>query len=141
MVMGLDLVELQLRSAAGEALEDELGPLQGSGHAIEAEVRTSAAPPEPAEVTEMRWPPAPQGRLRVEPSVHPGSIVADSGTLLLKTTSYAPVRHQALLSLDRILAATVVRPLETNVPLLRAVLADEALRAGQYDTELLERLA
>jgi biotin carboxylase len=73
--------------------------------------------------------------------VHPGSVVADSGTLLLKTTSYAPVRHQALLSLDRILAATVVRPLETNVPLLRAVLADEALRAGQYDTELLERLA
>lgn len=142
MVTGLDLVELQLR-ARTESLQQELRPIQPSGHACAARVRAVTSTDgggEPVTVTETRWPPAPHGKLRVDPSVVAGSVVDPSAEpLLVKITSYAPIRHQAALMLDRILAATVVAPLETNVATLRTVLGNEAFRAGQYDLTSVQR--
>jgi acetyl-CoA/propionyl-CoA carboxylase, biotin carboxylase, biotin carboxyl carrier protein len=129
LTSGLDLVEVELRVAQGEALWDGLFTLQPHGHAFAVRVEATGALGEP--VTDVRWPPAPHGRVRADPSVHVG--MAPEEPLLIKVATFSPVRHQALLTLDRVLAATTVAPYATNVPALRAVLNDETFRACQYD--------
>lgn len=135
MITGVDLVELQLRVHTGERLDPELQRLQPSGHAFVTCVQAMGPTAEP--MTEMRWPPAPHGRSRVEPSVHLGAV--PEGPTLLKMATAGPVRHVALLTLDRTLAATTLAPYETNVGRLRSLLADESYRAGQYDIAFMSR--
>jgi biotin carboxylase len=61
--------------------------------------------------------------------------------LIAKVSTHEPVRHSALLSMDRMLAELRVEPFATNVDALRRVLCDYAFRAGQYDTESALRFA
>ncbi|MBC7172161.1 MAG: hypothetical protein H5U40_07045, partial [Polyangiaceae bacterium] len=135
MVTGLDLVGLQLSIAAGEPMPDEVHAVEPSGHAFGAVVGLGARRDDLEAVREIRFPPAPQRQVRVEPAVVEGQI--PTGPLVdavCRITTYAPIRHQALLTLDRMLAELEVSPLEVNVPLLRSVIAHESYRAGQYDT-------
>ncbi|MFW6067684.1 MAG: biotin carboxylase N-terminal domain-containing protein [Myxococcota bacterium] len=136
LITGVDPVELQLRLVAGEPLDPELHHLQPTGHAFLTMVRAATTPTEPVE--EMRWPPAPHGRLRVDPCVQTDAV--PEGPLLLKIATVAPIRHVALLTLDRVLAATTVAPYGTNTNDLRQLLGDECFRAGQYDTSFVQRV-
>ncbi len=135
MVTGLDLVGLQLSIAAGEPIPDEVHTAEPSGHAFGAAVGLGAMRADLAPVREIRFPPGPQRQVRVEPAVVEGQVpsgeVADA---VCRITTYAPIRHQALLALDRMLAELEISPLETDVPRLRSVIASESYRAGQYDT-------
>ena len=101
-----------------------------SNDALILDLATDLAP-----VKEIRFPPAPQRQVRVEPAVVEGQVpneqIADA---ICRITTYAPIRHQALLTLDRMLAELEISPLETDVPRLRSLLASESYRAGQYDT-------
>ena len=63
----------------------------------------------------------------------------DDGRLVAKISTYAPIRHQAVLTLDRVLAGTQVGPGSTNMAELRQVLGNESFRAGQYDTTFIPR--
>jgi biotin carboxylase len=56
-------------------------------------------------------------------------------------TTFEPIRHRALLSMDRMLAEMRVQPFATNVHILRKILSDYAFRAGQYDSESSARFA
>ncbi len=137
MITGLDIVALELRLAAGEAIPEEVRFLSISGHAFAASVRTSSAGDESAPIGELRWPAAPQRQVRVEPAVMPGCpspTVEDA--LIAKITTCAPIRHRALLTLDRMLADFRAPPLETNAAELRQALAHKSFRAGQYDSSL-----
>lgn len=134
MVTGVDLVALQLRIAAGEPLPDELSILEPRGHAITASIVALERATEPA--SRLAFAPAPQGRVRWEASATVGSTLpADDLPLIAKVTTHEPIRHRALLTLDRMLAEIQVAPFETNTDALRGVLADYAFRAGQYDSE------
>ncbi|MGD8861231.1 MAG: biotin carboxylase N-terminal domain-containing protein [Myxococcales bacterium] len=141
---GLDLVELQLRIAASEPLPSEARNVSPAGHAIEA--RLVAEDPKrdfessPGTIEALRWPTVAPGALRVETAATPGASISADRPLVASMTTYAPTRHQALLTLDRVLAETVVAPCRTNLSLLREILADEAFRAGQYDIGLVARL-
>lgn len=135
MVTGLDLVGLQLSIASGEPLPEEVHAVEPSGHAFGAAVGLAPTSDELPPVREVRFPPAPQRQVRFEPAVVEGQV--PSGEVLdaiCRITTYAPIRHQALLTLDRMLAEFEVRPLATNVPRLRSLIASESYRAGQYDT-------
>ena len=68
-------------------------------------------------------------------------LPADDRPLIAKLTTYAPIRHRALLSMDRMLAEMRAEPFETNVQALRRILSDYAFRAGQYDSESAFRFA
>ena len=145
MCAGLDLVELQLLLASGEALPESLHTLQPTGCALQARVLAATDPATglafDRSVQEARWPPAPQGKVRIETGVKVGSVVSSELDPLIATvTTYAPVRHDALLMLDRILAEIHVGPVVTNQRLLRKALNDESLRAGQYDEGFVERM-
>ncbi|MHB2000670.1 MAG: ATP-binding protein, partial [Solirubrobacteraceae bacterium] len=141
-VTGLDLVELQLRVAAGEPLPLTQEQVRVQGHAIEARVYAEdpAAGFLPAGGRVVAFT-APEG-LRFDGAVRTGLRVGtDYDSMLGKTIAHAPTRTQALrrlrLGLER---AQLVGP-ETNLAWLRALLARQEVRDGELDTTLLERLA
>jgi acetyl/propionyl-CoA carboxylase alpha subunit len=145
MCTGLDLVELQLRVAAGEPLPPEALRSEPRGHAIEARIYAEDAKkgfiPKPGEVKVLRWPPLAPGSLRIETGIAPGSTVTHHyDPMVAKVVTFGATRHQAILTLDRVLAETEIEPLVTNVDFLRALLAHESFRAGQYDTDFVGRV-
>lgn len=145
MCAGLDLVEMQLRLAAGESMPPELWKVESTGASLQARIDASIDPrtgrPFESRVESARWPPAPQGKVRIETGVKTGSLVSAAHDPLVATvTTYAPNRHDALLMLDRILAEIHLHPLVTNLRLLRKALNDGSLQAGQYDEGFLERI-
>jgi 3-methylcrotonyl-CoA carboxylase alpha subunit len=145
MCTGLDLVELQLRVAAGEPLPPEALRSEPRGHALEARIYAEDPQknfaPKPGEVKNLRWPPLAPGSLRVETGIVQGSTVTSHyDPMIAKIVTFGTTRHQAILTLDRALAETEIDPLVTNLAFLRSVLAHESFRAGQYDTDFVVRL-
>lgn len=149
MVTGLDLVELQLRVAAGERLPD-LSTVTRRGHAVEARVYAEDPSkgfiPKPGSVDELAWASgageAQTQRLRVESGVRAGSKVTPYyDPMIAKVVAWGETRDGALDELDRALAGTTIAPCTTNLTFLRRVLADGEFRAGRYDTKFAEALA
>ncbi|MCT9820009.1 ATP-grasp domain-containing protein [Microbacterium sp. W1N] len=141
LVTGIDLVEQQLRVAAGEPLAFGQDDVHLSGHAIEA--RVYAESPErgflPATGTVLRWR-APEG-VRTDAAVTSGSVVtADYDPMVAKVIAHADTRTAALHRLDAALAGTVVLGVDTNIAFLRTLLAEPAVVAGELDTGLIERM-
>jgi len=142
MCTGLDLVEMQIRIAAGESMPAEVLAASTTGHAMEAHLAwdVQGAAPE-GELTELRFPPVPAGKARIETGLAQGTrVVPGYDALVAKVTAFGPTRHQAALALDRVIAETIVAPFTTNAPLVRRVLGHEAFRAGQYDATFVERM-
>ncbi len=140
MVTGVDLVALQLRIASGEPIPEELETVEPRGHALDASIL--ALDQQDAVVSSYSVAPAPQGRFRATSSATVGMpLPVDDRPLIAKLTAHAPIRHRALLSMDRMLAETRVEPFSTNVQALRRILSDHAFRAGQYDNESALRFA
>ncbi len=136
LVTGLDLVELQLRVAAGEPLDVDV---RMSGHAIEARVNAEDAQffPSAGTVVLASYP----SGVRVDAAVETGSEVGtDYDSMIAKVIAHGPDRATALARLDRALADTAILGLETNVGFLRTLLARDDVRAGEMDTGLIGRL-
>jgi acetyl-CoA/propionyl-CoA carboxylase, biotin carboxylase, biotin carboxyl carrier protein len=144
-VTGLDLVEWQLRVAAGEKLALAQDDIELRGHAIEARVYAEDPArgflPTGGRVLQV-FEPSGDG-VRVDSSLLAGTLVgSDYDPMLSKVIAYGTDRDEALAKLDRALARTVVLGVQTNVEFLRFLLADVRVRAGDLDTALLdERLA
>jgi acetyl-CoA/propionyl-CoA carboxylase biotin carboxyl carrier protein len=142
LVTGLDLVELQLRVAAGEPLPIAQDEVVLRGHAVEARVyaedpRTGFLPTG-GRVLALREPSGPG--VRVDSGIAAGVLVgADYDPLLAKVVAHGADRAEALARLDAALARTAVLGLDTNVAFLRALLADADVRAGRLDTGLVGR--
>ncbi|MCV7102625.1 acetyl-CoA carboxylase biotin carboxylase subunit, partial [Mycobacterium palustre] len=144
-VTGLDLVEWQLRVAAGEKLAFAQDDIELRGHAIEARVYAEDPArnflPTGGRVLRVFEPSG--GGVRVDSSLLAGTLVgSDYDPMLSKVIAHGSDRDEALDKLDRALAHTAVLGVQTNVEFLRFLLADERVRAGDLDTALLdERLA
>jgi acetyl-CoA/propionyl-CoA carboxylase, biotin carboxylase, biotin carboxyl carrier protein len=144
-ITGLDLVEWQVRVAAGEKLSFAQDDIELRGHAIEARVYAEDPArgflPTGGRVIDVREPFG--DGVRVDSSLLPGSWVAsDYDPMLSKVIAHGADRAEALVRLDGALAQTAVFGVQTNVEFLRFLLADERVRAGDLDTSLLdERVA
>jgi acetyl/propionyl-CoA carboxylase alpha subunit len=135
LVTGLDLVEQQLRIAAGEPLGlESRGP---EGHAVE--VRLYAEDPrtflpQAGRVEELELP---EG-IRVDAGVEAGDEVPVAyDPLIAKLVAAGETRDEALDLLAGALAATRVRGVTTNLPFLRWLVRHPALRAGEATTAFL----
>lgn len=144
-ITGLDLVEWQLRVAAGEKLGFAQDDIELRGHAIEARVYAEDPArgflPTGGRVLRVSEPSG--AGVRVDSSLLAGTLVgSDYDPMLSKVIAHGDDRDEALAKLDRALAHTVILGVQTNVEFLRFLLADERVRAGDLDTALLdERLA
>ena len=142
MVTGIDLVELQVRIAAGEKLPIAQDDVTMTGHAIEARIYaedpTRGFLPTGGEVLDLAEPRGPG--VRVDSGLARGTVVgSDYDPMLSKVIAHADSRAAALRALDRALADTAVLGVTTNVEFLRFLLADPDVVAGRLDTGLLDR--
>uniref|UniRef100_UPI003517AC60 acetyl/propionyl/methylcrotonyl-CoA carboxylase subunit alpha n=1 Tax=Mycolicibacterium hippocampi TaxID=659824 RepID=UPI003517AC60 len=142
MVTGLDLVELQVRIAAGENLPIVQDDVRMTGHAIEARVYAEDPArgflPTGGDVVGLREPSGPG--IRVDSGLARGTVVgSDYDPMLAKVIAHGADRATALRELDAALADTSVLGLTTNVEFLRFLLADPDVAAGRLDTGLLDR--
>lgn len=145
MCTGLDLVEVQLRVAAGEKLPDNVLNNTARGHSIEvrlyAEEPRKGFLPRPGPVDELEWPAA-GADLRVEAGVEKGSKVTPFyDPMIAKIVSYAADRDGAIARLDKALAELKIGPVITNRDFLRDVLVSENFKSGNYDTLFAEAFA
>ncbi|MGW2251564.1 acetyl/propionyl/methylcrotonyl-CoA carboxylase subunit alpha [Kitasatospora sp. NPDC001660] len=138
----LDLVEWQLRIAAGERLTFGQSGISFLGHAIEARIC--------AEDPERDFLPTggrilvldePQGEgIRVDSGVAPGTVVTSAyDPMLAKVIAYGPDRPTALRRLRAALADTRILGVTTNTGFLRRLLAHPEVIAGRLDTGLVEQ--
>ncbi|RBM16508.1 acetyl/propionyl-CoA carboxylase subunit alpha [Prauserella sp. PE36] len=142
LVTGLDLVEWQLRVAAGEPLGVSQQDVRLDGHAVEA--RVYAEDPArgfiPTGGTVLGLAEPSGTGVRVDSGLSEGSVVGSNyDPMLAKVIAWGPDRASALHRLDRALADTAVLGVHTNVTFLRALLQDPDVRAGDLDTGLVER--
>jgi acetyl-CoA/propionyl-CoA carboxylase biotin carboxyl carrier protein len=142
MVTGYDLVELQLRIAAGEKLPVSQDDIVLRGHAVEARVYAEDPArgflPTGGDVIAVR---EPHGvGIRVDSGLARGTVVgSDYDPMLAKVIAHGEDRPAALRALDAALADTAVLGLTTNIEFLRFLLADPDVAAGRLDTGLLDR--
>nr|BEK65951.1 acetyl-CoA carboxylase biotin carboxylase subunit [Kitasatospora purpeofusca] len=140
----LDLVEWQLRVAAGEPLAFTQSDISFQGHAIEARIC--------AEDPERDFLPTggrillldePRGEgIRVDSGVAPGTVITSSyDPMLAKVIAYGPDRPTALRRLRAALADTRILGVTTNTGFLRRLLAHPEVAAGRLDTGLVEQTA
>jgi 3-methylcrotonyl-CoA carboxylase alpha subunit len=144
MRFGLDLVEHQLRVAAGERLADEVRHATPRGHAIEARVYAEDPAkgflPRPGDIDTLVWP---EGEhIRVDAGVAaPTKVTPFYDPMIAKVLAWAPDRATAIARLGDALAATQVAPLVNNLVFLQAALKSEEFASGQYDTTFAEAFA
>jgi len=137
-IYGADLVETQVRVAAGEA--EPWGTPRRRGHAVEARIYAEDPAagflPTGGRILRLRWP---EG-VRVDAGVAEGGVVGSAyDPMLAKVIVWAPTRDEALRGLHAALGDTVLLGLDTNIGFLRALLADPDVRAGRLDTGLVGR--
>jgi len=142
-ITGRDLVEWQLRVAAGEPLPSAQEELAIDGHAVE--VRLYAEDPAhgfvPATGTlHVYATPADLPGVRVDTGVAEGDAVSPHyDPMIAKLIAWGPDRITALDRLDRALAGTAVLGVTTNGGFLRRLLRADAFRDGHFDTGLIDR--
>ncbi|MET9449261.1 acetyl/propionyl/methylcrotonyl-CoA carboxylase subunit alpha [Streptomyces cinerochromogenes] len=148
LVTGLDLVEWQLRVAAGERLGFAQEELRLTGHAVEARicaetvsVKEGARGFLPSGGTVLLLD-EPQGDgIRTDSGLSEGTEVGSLyDPMLSKVIAYGPDRETALRKLRSALAETVTLGVPTNAGFLRRLLAHPAVVAGELDTGLVERV-
>ncbi|MAT83533.1 MAG: 3-methylcrotonyl-CoA carboxylase [Gammaproteobacteria bacterium] len=138
-ITGLDLVEWQLRVAAGEPLPFAQEDLRWQGHAVEARIY--------AENPQRGFLPS-TGRLlcfdvpdgvRVDSGVEAGdAVTVHYDPMLAKVIAHGDDRTAAVAALDGALADLAIAGVAHNVAFLRRVLADERFRRGDYTTHLID---
>ncbi|MEU7564863.1 biotin carboxylase N-terminal domain-containing protein [Streptomyces fradiae] len=144
LVTGLDLVEWQLRVAAGEELPFRQDGITLTGHAVEArlcaEDPSRGFLPSGGTVLALR---EPQGSgARTDSGLSVGTEVSSLyDPMLSKVIVHGPDRATALRRLRAALADTVTLGVPTNAGFLRRLLAHPDVVSGEMDTGLVEREA
>ena len=150
-ITGLDLVEWQLRVAAGQPLPLRQDQLTITGHAIEARICAENPDggflPATGRMDVLRWPPhvsfertTAANPVRVDAGVREGDAITPYyDSMIAKLIVHGDTRAQALARLGAALAATHIVGLNTNVAFLRRVVECHSFATADLDTSLIER--
>ena len=142
-ITGLDLVGLQLRLAAGEALADiTQAGIAVNGHAVEcrlyAENPAKMFLPSPGKLTTFALPAAGDG-VRIDTGVREGDTITPYyDPMVAKLICHGATREEALAKMAAVLAETQVEGIFTNVQFLRRVVAHPAFAQGDVFTGFIE---
>ncbi|CAN5683540.1 biotin carboxylase N-terminal domain-containing protein [soil metagenome] len=146
----LDLVQLQLRVAAGEPLPFTQDDVQLQGHAIEARVYAEDSfhgfLPQAGTALRVRWPGAERDRfspqaygVRVDAALESGQVVSTAyDPMLGKVIAHGPDRESARRALVEALDDTAFMGLTTNAGFLRVLVASDEFRDATIDTAWLD---
>lgn len=141
LVTGTDIVELQLRVAAGEKLPFTQDDVAMHGHAIECRVYAEDPLrdylPSPGKITRILLPTG--DHVRNDAGTYSGDEISTYyDPLLSKVLTWGEDRSESIQRMSRALADFKVEGVRTNLALLRAVIAHPAFRAGDVSTDFLD---
>ena len=144
-ITGFDLVEWQLRVAAGEPLPAAQAAIRCTGHAIEARLYAEDPArdfaPSTGRLAALRLPEAGEG-VRVDTGVRTGDTVSvHYDAMLAKLICHGPTRAEALARLSRALASCEIAGVASNLDLLARIAAHPHFAAGGIDTGFIAREA
>ena len=137
---GIDIVEQQLRIAAGES--PTFDEFEARGHAIELRVYAEDPKrflPSPGHIDE--WVEPKGDGVRVDAGYVAGNTVTPYyDPLLAKLCTYGADRDEALERARKAVAAFTISGLKTNLPFFVELLDDPSFVSGDYDTGLVDRM-
>jgi acetyl-CoA carboxylase biotin carboxylase subunit len=142
LVTGVDLVKAQIRIAAGERLEEAVGEMSFSGHAIECRINAEDPEtfvPSAGRITTFQ-PPGGTG-VRVDSAAYTDAVIPPYyDSLIAKLIVKGRDRAEAISRMKRALEMFAIEGIKTSIPLHRRILADAEFVRGKLDTHFIERL-
>ena len=143
MTTGVDLVEQQIRAAAGEKLSlPDTRPWSFRGHAIECRINAEdpkSFAPWPGLITSYHPPGG--GGVRVDSGVYGGfRVPSNYDALLAKVIVHAGSRAEAIVKMQCALDEFIVEGIRTNIPLHQALLREPEVIEGRMSTRTIERV-
>jgi len=140
LVTGIDIVQSQIRIAAGEKLPFTQRQIQMRGHAIECRINAEDPykfTPSPGRITV--WHPPGGPGVRVDSHAYANYVVPPNyDSMIGKIIVHGDTREQALARMRTALSETVVEGIHTNVPLHRELMADAKFIEGGTSIHYLE---
>ena len=141
-VTGADLIKAQIRIAAGEKLDDAIGEIHFTGHAIECRINAEDPEtfvPSAGRITTFQ---APGGTgVRVDSAAYADAVIPPYyDSMIAKLIVKGRDRAEAIGRMKRALEMFVIEGIKTSIPLHRRILADSDFAAGKFDTHFIERL-
>jgi len=141
LVTGMDIVQLQIRIAAGEKLPIRQRDVQFRGHAIECRINAEdpyRGTPSPGRITSFHVPGGPG--IRVDSHAYNGYFVPPHyDSLIGKIIAFGDNREQAIARMNIALSEMVVEGIKTNIPLHQELLHDAAFLRGGASIHYLEQ--
>ena len=142
LVTGIDIVQQQIRLAAGEKLSVGQDDVRLNGWSIEC--RINAADPEdnfmpsPGEITDLILPAGPG--VRVDTHIFNHYVVSPYyDSLICKLVVWAENRHLAIKRMQRALCEFEIKGIKSTIPFHQRVFADADFQRGDIDTHFLEK--
>jgi acetyl-CoA carboxylase biotin carboxylase subunit len=141
MITGIDLVQEQIRVAAGEKLRLRQKDVLLRGHAIECRINAEDPykfTPSPGRITSYHPPGGPG--IRVDSHVYAGySVPPNYDSMVGKVIAYGATREQAIRRMRIALSEMAVEGIQTNLPLHRELLHDSRFVRGGTSIHYLEQ--
>jgi acetyl-CoA carboxylase biotin carboxylase subunit len=140
MITGIDIVQEQIRIAAGHKLRFRQKDIQLRGHAIECRINAEnpvTFVPSPGRITQLHVPGGPG--IRVDSHVYQNYYVPPYyDSLIGKVIAHGDTREQALARMRTALSEMIVEGIQTNLPLHQELLNDAAFVRGGVNIHFLE---
>jgi acetyl-CoA carboxylase biotin carboxylase subunit len=140
LITGIDLVQQQIRVAAGEKFTLRQRDINFKGHALECRINAEdpfTFVPSPGRVTNWHTPGGPG--VRIDSHVFNGYFVPPYyDSMIAKVITYGDTREQAVARMSIALSEMVVEGIKTNIPLHRDLMADSRFMAGGTSIHYLE---
>ena len=141
LVTGIDIVQMQIRIAAGQKLPFHQRAIHLNGHAIECRDNSEhpyTFVPSPGRITMWHSPGGPG--VRVDSHAYTNYTVPPNyDSMIGKIIVYGDTREQALARMRTALSETVVEGIQTNIPLHRELMVDSGFCAGGTSIHYLEK--
>jgi acetyl-CoA carboxylase biotin carboxylase subunit len=138
-VMGIDLLKLQIRVAAGERLKKT--QVKPQWHAIECRINAEDPAvgfrPSPGKVTSLHFPGG--FGVRVDSHVYAGYVIPPYyDSLIAKLIVKSKTREEAIIKMHHALDEFIIEGIKTTIPFHRKLMLDERFRSGDFDTKFIE---
>jgi acetyl-CoA carboxylase biotin carboxylase subunit len=141
MISGVDLIKAQIRVAAGQKLEEAVGPIEFRGHAIECRINAEdpeTFTPSAGRITAFRVPGGPG--VRVDTHAYADAVIPPYyDSLVAKLICLGRDRAEAVARMRRALDQFVVEGIKTTIPLHHKILTDPDFLSGKFDTGFLDK--
>jgi acetyl-CoA carboxylase biotin carboxylase subunit len=140
MITGIDIVQAQIRVAAGQKLPFKQRDIQFRGHAIECRINAEHPykfTPSPGRISAFHTPGGPG--IRVDSHVYTNYFVPQHyDSLIAKVISWGDTREQAIAKMRIALSEMIVEGIQTNLPLHQELMLDSSFARGGTSIHYLE---